>query len=341
LPSAANLKAAEAVLELADSAGENDLVLCLVSGGGSSIFSSPVSGVSVEEKADTVDQIMLAGAAIHELNTVRKHISRVKGGRLLQALSPARVVALYLSDVPGDNLSVIASGPTAADETTFADAWSVIEKYGLEQSIPDKVREHLRKGISGEIEETLKPGAKSLERCTNMLLGRNHDMLVALKNELRDRGFWTVIEPRHFQGEARDYGMQLARKAIELNDRLPSRERPYAFLRGGETTVTVKGPGLGGRNTELALSAAIALEDTKNCAILAAGTDGKDGPTDAAGAAVDDSTVRNMKDAGIDPKKMLTDNDSYNALEPVGDVIITGPTGTNLMDVVMVLIGNA
>jgi glycerate-2-kinase len=341
LPSSNNVEAAEAVIDLAGRTGEKDIVLCLVSGGGSAIFSSPVQGVSVDEKADTVNQLMLAGAAIDELNAVRKHISRVKGGRLLQALFPARVVALYLSDVPNDNLSVIASGPTAVDESTFADALSVIKKYGLENSIPGSIRDHLGKGLRGEVEETLKPGAIPVKSCTNILLGRNHDMLVALKDELRERGFWTVIEPRHFQGEARDYGMQLARKAIELNEKLPSRERPYAFLRGGETTVTVKGSGLGGRNTELALSAALALEGTKKCAILAAGTDGKDGPTNAAGAAVDGSTVLRMKNAGIDPHKMLKDNDSFNGLEPVGDVIITGHTGTNLMDVVMVLIGNA
>ena len=339
LPVQANIEAADAVLELVGDCGENDLVICLISGGGSSILCRPAAGITVEEKADTVDKLMKAGAPIHELNAVRKHLSRVKGGQLLKAIAPAKALALYLSDVPGDELGVIASGPTAPDRSTFTDALAVIENYGQLDKIPASVVNHLRDGAHGKIPETLKPEDPALDNCENVLLGSNADMLRSLEAEFRRRGCWTLVEPEHFQGFAKDFGRQLAEKARTLSERLTPQERPYVFLRGGETTVNVVGDGLGGRNTETVLAAAMALDGVEECCILSAGTDGKDGPTDAAGAVADKSSIERAQKVGIDPAALLERNDSYRFFEPLEDLIITGPTGTNLMDVIAVVVG--
>lgn len=340
LPGKANVDAADAVLEMVESARQDDLVICLISGGGSSIFSRPVNGVSVEEKAAVADLLMLAGAPINELNAVRKHLSSVKGGQLLRKIAPARTLGLYLSDVPNDDLSVIASGPTSADNSTFTDAWNVIEKYRLADKIPASVKEHLLMGIEGNAPETPDEDSEDIKRCTNLLLGRNLDMLRSLETEFRKKGYWTLVEPEHYQGEARKFGESIAAKAESLSLSLSAEKRPYAFICGGETTVNVKGNGLGGRNTEVALSAAIHMKDKQGCFILSAGTDGKDGPTDAAGAIADYTSLNRGEKTGIDAHKLLENNDSYNFFKPLDDLLITGPTGTNLMDISVIVVND-
>jgi len=339
LPSEANIRGGRAALKLAAAARESDLVLCLVSGGGSSILTVPAPGVALDDMREAMRQMLHAGAPIDKLNALRKHLSAVKGGRLAQAVAPAKCVSLILSDVPGDDLGVIASGPTVPDSTTFAHAWDAAVQLGVAESLPAAVAEHLRRGLEGMVEETPKPGDPVVERCTNVLIGSNRDMLAAMEEYLRRRGYWTLQEAGCFEGEARELGAASAKKTVELVLSLPESSRPYALIAGGESTVTVRGDGLGGRNCELALAAAIGLEGCDNCAILAAGTDGIDGPTDAAGATVSGDTIARASALRLDPVKSLENNDSYNFFKRLGGLIITGPTGTNLMDVTLTLIG--
>jgi glycerate 2-kinase len=338
LPGRANVDAGSAVLGFAGRAGKDHLVIVAVSGGGSSILAVPAEGISLEEKRETTRLLLVAGARIDELNTVRKHLSAVKGGRLQRAIAPAATLGLYLSDVPGDDPSTIASGPTAPDPTTFADALAVIEKYGLTGKIPGGVAERLRRGRLGELEETPKEGGPEFSRCNNIVVGCNRDMLSALEAGLRHRGFWTMTELDPYQGEAKEVGAALARKARALARSLPPGGRPYALICGGETTVTVRGRGLGGRNCELALGAAVELAGCRGCLVFAAGTDGIDGPTDAAGALADGASCDRAEKLGLDPLEHLRNNDSYNFFKPLEDLVVTGPTGTNLMDVSLVLV---
>ena len=338
LPTARNVEAARVALETARAAGENELVICLVSGGGSAIFSLPAEGISLEDKRETVRLLLLAGAPISELNTVRKHISALKGGQLLRAISPASALGLYLSDVPGDDPAVIASGPTVPDPGTFGDAWSVVGKHGLEGEIPQSVARHLRLGLQGRLAETPKPGDTAPAAHENHVVGCNRDALAALESELRACGYWTMTELDPFEGEARELGRDLARRATDLSRSLTANARPYALIAGGETTVTVRGDGLGGRNCELALAAAVELAGLPGCLVLAGSTDGVDGPTDAAGALADGGTVARARDLGLDARAALDRNDSYRFFEPLEDLILTGPTGTNLMDVTLALV---
>ena len=339
LPSARNVAATKVVLDLAAGAGGRDLVICLISGGGSAILTAPATGISLEELSETMRLLLQAGAPISQLNAVRKHLSTVKGGLLLRAVHPARTLSLVLSDVPRDDLSVIASGPTSPDPTTFADALAAAESLGVADKLPASVAARLRAGAAGEIEETPKPGNPLFMHCDNVLIGRNGDMLAAVERHLRSRGFWTLQEAGHFEGEARELGSMLAKRALELDSRLPDSSRPYALIAGGESTVTVHGDGVGGRNCELALAAAIEFRGCRRCALLAAGTDGIDGPTDAAGAAADGETLDRAETSGMDPLAALEGNDSYTFFQRAGGLISTGPTGTNLMDVVLILIG--
>ena len=338
LPYSENVEAAGRLLEFVKDAGEKDLVICLISGGGSSILCHPAADIRVEEKAFVADKLMLAGADIRQLNIVRKHLSTVKGGQLIKAIAPARSVALYLSDVPGDDLTSIASGPTVADPTTFAEAAAILKQYDLYQTLPDSVRNHLENGIAGKVPETLKPDDLETSLCDNYLIGRNLDFLRSLEKSFSSKGYWTLVDPEHFQGQARDLGVKLAEKGKKLSLGLGPDNRPYAYIVGGETTVNVTGDGLGGRNSEVALAAAQQLQGARNCFILAAGTDGKDGPTDAAGAVCDGTSVERGIKLGVDSKQMLMNNDSYNFFEPLGDLVITGPTGTNLMDIAILVV---
>jgi glycerate 2-kinase len=338
LPDADNLKAAGRLLEFVGEAGEEDLVICLISGGGSSILSHPAGDITIDEKAIVADKLMLAGANIEQLNIVRKHLSSVKGGHLIKAIAPAKSLALYLSDVPGDDLSTIASGPTVADPTTFQDAVDVLNRFNLYQDIPASVKRHLELGAAGKVPDTLKPGDSEEKLCDNFLVGRNLDFLRFLEKDLSARGYWTLVDPEHYQGLAKDFGRSLALKGKKLAQSLGSDKRPYAYIAGGETTVNVTGDGLGGRNSEVALAAACELLGNDNCFVLAAGTDGKDGPTNAAGAVCDGSSVERAGKLGVDSKQMLLNNDSYNFFEPLGDLVITGPTGTNLMDITILVV---
>jgi glycerate 2-kinase len=336
LPDENGLRATARAMGLLKGAGAETLVLCLVSGGGSALLVSPVEGIALREKQEVTEMLLRAGADINELNTVRKHLSRVKGGRLAELAHPAGVVSLILSDVIADKLDVIASGPTAPDGTTYADALGVLEKYHLTGRVPQAVMDILRRGGEGLLPETPKPGDRVFERVENIIIGNNKMALEAARQGAMKRGFQTEVISSELTGEAREAGAWLAGKAIEAAKKAPGRR--LCLISGGETTVTVTGSGKGGRNTELALAFAMEVDGVEGISFLSAGTDGTDGPTDAAGAIVDGKTTSIARAMGIDPERHLAENDSYNFFKKAGGLLVTGPTGTNVMDIQIVLI---
>ncbi len=312
---------------------QNDLVIVLISGGGSALLCSPFDGISLEDKKRATELLLKAGADIFELNTVRKHLSAVKGGRLAQALYPANLLSLIVSDVIGNKLDIIASGPTTADPSTYQDAMDVIKKYGIEPEIPSGVLSLMEKGIRGEVSETVKPASSIFSRVENHIISSNLHCLEHAKKKAEELGYKAEIITDSLQGEAREMARWLF---SEVKKRISG--KPLCIITGGETTVTVKGNGLGGRNTEFALAFAMEIEGNSSITLLSAGTDGTDGPTDAAGAIVDGQTVIKAKTLGLDPSDFLRRNDSYNFFKKTGELLITGPTGTNVMDIQIVII---
>jgi glycerate 2-kinase len=330
VPDERGLAASARLLELARNAGEKDLVLFLVSGGGSALTPAPAPPITLAEKQEVTRLLLASGATIGELNAVRKHLSRFKGGQLARAAWPASVLTLALSDVIGDPLDVIGSGPTAPDPTTFEDACEVLARRGLGGRVPVSVARRLEAGRRGEIEETPKPGDPLFDRVTNVVIGNNGliaDAAVAAASRL---GYRPYLVTRELQGEAREVARDLVARARCL-------EPPACLIAGGETTVTVKGSGRGGRCQEFALAAALELQPTDRMTILAAGTDGTDGPTDAAGAIVDAESLRRGAAAGADARQALENNDAYRFLAASGDLIVSGATHTNLLDLYVVL----
>jgi glycerate 2-kinase len=330
VPDARGERAAGGLLALATSAGERDLVLLLVSGGGSALTPAPASPVTLAEKQAVTRALLEAGATIGELNAVRKHLSRLKGGQLARTAAPAAVLTLVLSDVIGDPLDVIASGPTAPDPTTFGRALDVLRERGVLAAAPATVRERLTAGARGAIAETPKPGDPLFRRVANAVIGNNALIATAAVERARALGYRPQLLTRELQGEARS----VARQLVELARSLPP---PACVIASGETTVTVRGRGRGGRCQEFALAAALLVESEPGITVLAAGTDGTDGPTDAAGAIVDGSTVERARRAGLDATVALDDNDAYHVLRATGDLIVSGPTNTNLLDLYAVL----
>ena len=341
VPDESSLRAAEALLEWARSAGAGDLVIVLVSGGGSALAEKPLDPLTLDDVKSTVRLLLRSGASIHEMNTVRKHISAIKGGRLAAAAHPARLVGLYASDVPGDRLDVIASGPTVPDPTTFEDALQVLRKYGLLGEVPRPVVELLERGARGMVEETPKPGDPRLARASNELVAANMDVLRGLTEDLRGMGFDTVILTSRLEGESREVGRALASITLEALERGVPVEPPAAIIAGGETTVKVKGGGVGGRNLELAASWALAVaywNPEAPAAMLAMDTDGIDGSSPAAGAIVEPSMVEEARSMGLSFQDALDSNDTYTLLKKLGATIETGPTGTNLNSVAVILV---
>ncbi len=341
LPTEESVEAARRVLELTRSAGERDLLFCLFSGGGSALLTLPVEGVSLEEKRQVTRLLLEAGARIEELNAVRKHLSQVKGGQLGRAAAPAQVVVFLLSDVVGDRLDVIASGPCYPDPTTYGEALEVIQRYHLRDRIPPAVLQHLEAGLRGAKPETPKPGDHVLEQIPHHLIGNNALALEAAGREAAARGFNPCIMNRALQGEAREQGQAIAGVIRGVREGKGPVRPPAALLWGGETTVTVRGDGKGGRCQELALAAAEGLAGLDGCVLLAAGTDGVDGPTDAAGAFADGTTLLRARAQGWVPETYLAQNNAYVFFDRLGDLLLTGPTGTNVMDVIIALIGPA
>lgn len=336
VPDENGLRGTEEIIKILKNADKNTLVVCLVSGGGSALLVSPYEGISLDEKQKITQLLLKAGADINELNTVRKHISKVKGGRLAEIAYPAKMISLVLSDVIGDRLDVIASGPTAPDKTTYNHAIGVLEKYKLTEKAPESVINMLGNGAKGLIPETPKDDNPVFEKVENIIIGSNIKALEAAKTKAESLGFKPEIISSEITGEARDVGKWLA--DIARSKRSNSSNRLNCLISGGETTVTVKGNGMGGRNMELALAFAMEIECVEGITLLSAGTDGTDGPTDAAGAIVDGQTVKKAKTTGLNPEEYLNNNDSYNFFKKIDELLVTGPTGTNVMDIQIMVI---
>lgn len=339
LPDQKGVRGTARILDLLEGAGEGDLVFSLISGGGSALLPQPVEGILLEEKQAVTRALLECGAAIEEINAIRKHISASKGGRMARAAYPATTVNLMLSDVVGDSMDVIASGPFVPDESTFEDAWDVCEKYGLVQDLPDSVRRYLSKGVEGEIPDTPKPGDKIFEKVTNRIIGSNIQALMQAAVEAENRGYAPLILSSTIEGETREVAKVHTAIAREiLTTGLPLKP-PACVITGGETTVTIRGTGLGGRNQEFCLAAAIEIKGLPGrVVLLCGGTDGNDGPTDAAGGIVDPLTVQRGHEQGFSAESSLADNDAYHFLSATGDLLVTGPTKTNVMDVRLILV---
>jgi glycerate 2-kinase len=339
LPDENGVKGTNEIADILKKADRTTLVVCLISGGGSALLVSPCEGVSLQEKQIVTDLLLRSGADIHELNTLRKHISRVKGGRLAEAAYPAHIVSLIVSDVIGDEIGVIASGPTAPDRTTYGDALRVIKKHALLEKVPKNILKVLYDGCQGVIPDTPKEGNAIFEKVRNLIVADNKTALEAAREKASDLGYHAKIISPKVRGEAREAGKWLAGVALEVrNASRKFHNEKICLISGGETTVTVRKQGRGGRNMELALSFAIEIEGYEGLTLLSAGTDGIDGPTDAAGAIVNGRTIGKANAAGLDAAIYLKDNDSYSFFKQIDGLFITGPTGTNVMDLQLILI---
>ena len=326
------------ILDFLGSAGEKDLIFSLISGGGSALFPMPAGDITLEEKQDLTRSLLACGASIDEINAVRKHISSSKGGQMARAAYPATTVNLMLSDVVGDKMDVIASGPFTPDSSTFDEIQGIINKYDLKE-IPSTIRDHLLAGAGGLIPETPKADDPVFEKVFNFIVGSNILALESAEAKAKALGYKTLILSSMVEGETKEVAIvhtAMAKEIVKTGRPLPP---PICVISGGETTVTIQGKGLGGRNQEFGLAAAMDLEGLPpRVVVLSGGTDGNDGPTDAAGAVVDPFTVKRGKDAGVAAFDFLKNNDAYHFLEKTGDLLITGPTNTNVMDVRLLLV---
>ncbi len=338
LPDEAGVAGTTRIIDLLRRATEKDLVTFLLSGGGSALLPCPVDEITLEDKIRTTQILLDCGATIHEVNAVRKHISKIKGGRLVRLAYPATLISLILSDVVGDSLDVIASGPTVPDSSSFADCLRVVERYELAEKIPLRVLAFLEAGARGEVEETPKAGESIFQNVRNVIVGNNRMAVEAARAKAEGLGYNTLALSSFIEGEAKVVAAAHAATAREIIVTGNPIRRPACVLSGGETTVTVSGAGLGGRNQEFALAAAAGIDGAKGVVILSGGTDGTDGPTDAAGGVVDGTTLQRGRDKGLDAADFLRRNDSHTFLSAVGDLLVTGPTFTNVMDLRIVLI---
>ncbi len=336
LPDGRGVIAANRIRDFASMAGEEDIVLCLFSGGASALMVLPAEGITLKDKQEVTQLLLSSGADIGEINSVRKHLSAIKGGRLAEAAFPARVSTLIMSDVIGNDIGTIASGPTAPDETSFKQAAEILKMRGVYNRLPDSVKNYLNKGCLGGIPETPKLGAEIFGRVDNLIVASNMTALEKAREVAGYMGYHAFIYDSMLNGEARDAAAKLAREAIQYKKE--GGLSPACLIVGGETTVTVNGTGLGGRNQELALAFAMQTDKNPEISALFAGTDGTDGPTLAAGAFVDGYTIKNAMKQGIETSEYLSANDSYHFFEALGDLFSPGPTGTNVMDIGIILI---
>ncbi len=338
LPDEAGLEGAREIAALLGITGERDLVIFLISGGGSALLPLPAEGLTLEDKQNLTQSLLECGATIHEINVLRKHVSQVKGGRLARLAYPSTLISLILSDVSGDDLDSIASGPTVPDKSTFADCLEIIGKYGLEGKLSAGLVNYIERGEKGEAEETPKPGDPAFERTENVIVGSNIAAAAAAKERASALGYNSLILSTSIGGEtagAAKLHAAIAREVVSSGNPV---DAPACIISGGETTVTIRGKGKGGRNQEFALAAAADIDGLENVLVLSGGTDGTDGPTDAAGAIADGTTMERARKLGLDANRHLGENDSYNFFKPLGDLLMTGPTNTNVMDLRVVLI---
>jgi glycerate 2-kinase len=338
LPDLKGVEGTRRIIDFLEKADEKDLIFSLISGGGSALLPQPAGDITLEEKQELTRNLLECGASIDEINAVRKHISSSKGGQMARVSFPATIVNLMLSDVVGDKMDVIASGPFVPDRSTFKEVWDILEKYGL-KDIPRTIEEHLRAGLDGLIPETPKANESVFENVFNFIVGSNIIALEAAREKAEKIGYQSLILSSMVEGETRDVARVHAAIAKEIVKTGHPIFSPACIISGGETTVTIHGKGLGGRNQEFCLSAALDLvELPPRVVILSGGTDGNDGPTDAAGAMVDPYTIRRGKELGMKAIDFLTNNDAYHFFEKTNDLLMTGPTNTNVMDVRLVLV---
>jgi glycerate 2-kinase len=337
-PDKSGVEGTHRMLEIAEQAKKEDLVICLISGGGSSLMPLPRGGITIKDKRKITEALLKCGATINEINTVRKHISDFKGGWLAKKAYPATVLNLILSDVVGDPLDSIASGPTVPDSTTFSEAIKVLKKYGLWDKAPATIKKVLSDGQKVLIPETPKANDKAFKKAYNVIIGNNRSASLAVREQLGSAGLNTLLLTSTMEGEARHIGVilaSIAREVVLSGNPVP---KPAGIIAGGETTVTVTGKGLGGRNQEISLAAALKMGGMDGVVVASLSTDGVDGPTDAAGAIVDGKTISKAGEMDLNPDELLAENDSYNFFSKIGDLIFTGPTGTNVNDVSVIVV---
>ncbi len=340
IPDEDSVEGTKKIIKIAEDASEGDLVIALISGGGSALMTYPVPEVGLEDLKKTTSLIMKSGATINELNAVRKHLSLIKGGQLSKAAYPAKILSLIISDVVGDPLDVIASGPTSPDTSTFSDAREVLVSRGLWKAAPQSVRDRIEEGIEGKVPETPKPGDKIFRQTTNVIIANNDLALEAAERKAKELGYNTLIASTFLEGEARHVGTVIGSIALEIKKKNRPLKKPAAVFFGGETTVTVKGKGTGGRNQELVLSAALKISGERNLIVASIGTDGVDGNSDAAGALAGGETIKDAIGKKLNPLAYLDNNDTYTFFKKLGSLIVTGPTGTNVNDLTLILAGD-
>jgi glycerate-2-kinase len=338
IPDESGVEGTKKMLEIAEKASEDDLIICLISGGGSSLMPMPRDGITIADKRRITEDLLKCGATINEINTVRKHISEFKGGWLVKKAYPATILNLILSDVLGDPLDFIASGPTVPDSTTFSDAINVLKKYGLWNKTPKSIKKVLMEGEKGLIPETPKADDEAFKKVFNVVIGNNRAASMAACETLKSEGLNTLLLTSLLEGEARHVGTVLASLAREVLASGNPIKKPAGIVAGGETTVTVIGKGKGGRNQEIALAASLKIRGLDGVVIASLSTDGVDGPTDAAGAVADGKTMARAEAFGLRAEEFLADNNSYVFFSRLGDLIFTGPTGTNVNDVSVIIV---
>jgi hydroxypyruvate reductase len=338
VPDESGLEGAGAMLGLVSTAGKRDMVVCLISGGGSALLPLPVEGLSLQDKQETTKALLACGATIHEVNALRKHISKIKGGGLARAVYPGTLISLMLSDVVGDDLDVIASGATVPDTSSFQECMEIIDKYDIREKVPGAVLMHIKQGVEGKVPETPKPTDPVFTRTQSVVVGSNLACVAAAKEKACGLGYNTIVLSTMIEGETREVARVHAGIAKEISKSGHPISTPACVLSGGETTVTITGQGLGGRNQEFVLAAAIGLDSRAGVVVLSAGTDGTDGPTDAAGAVADSQTIQRAEALDLNPADFLSNNDAYHFFERLGDLVKTGPTKTNVMDLRILLV---
>jgi glycerate 2-kinase len=332
VPDRRGVEGTEQIVDLLKSTGEDDLVICLISGGGSALLTLPAEGIQLEQIQTLTSDLLASGADINEINTLRKHLDQVKGGKFARLAAPARVVSLILSDVVGDPLDVIASGPTVPDTSTFQDAIQVLSRYDLQDKAPLEIIEHLKRGLRAEIAENPRPGDPIFKNVQNAIIGGNLLAAQAAVEKAGELGFNALLLTTYLQGEARQVGRTLAAVGRQLAATGHPLQRPACVVIGGETTVTIQGDGLGGRNQEMALGAVEDLAGLEKVCLVCLASDGGDGPTDAAGAIVTGETFSRAIDLGLNLEDYLARNDSYHFFKALDDLLVTGPTRTNVND---------
>ena len=338
IPNQKSIKSTKKLISFLKKVNENDLIINLISGGGSALMTLPYEGIILDDIKHLTNILLKSGATIQEINTIRKHVDKIKGGGLARMTYPTRMETLILSDVLGDQISMIASGPTSMDETTYTDAWEIIYKYNIKNEIPESIINHLTKGMQGEAQETVKYGDDVMKKITNNVIGSLVTAITAAEKAAKESGYNTVILSTKLIGEAREVGKVLGSILSNMVESDNLIKKPACVIAGGETTVTIFGNGKGGRNQELALGAIGQIDNLRDCCLISIATDGEDGPTDAAGAFVTGRTKSRAKEKGLDHEQYLANNDAYNFFKITNNLLKIGPTGTNVNDLQLLFV---